>query len=255
MRQSSEFSVKRCYFPALPAQPTIHCFADASQKAYGAVIFLTDNNRVSYVLAKTRLAPLKHLTLPRLELMIALIATRLTHFVMMHLPLQDSPIFIWSDSQFVLHWVSSTKQLPTFVQNCVAEIQTNLPNANWRYCPTLANPADLFSRGTTTQALMSSKLWQHGPDWLTTPSLWPFCEQPCLSPLLVAAATATEFVPTVPNQPDIGLHCFISINRHNTLSKLLIETAYVLHFAGILRTSPEQCQTRPVSVEKLISAR
>ena len=102
---------------------------------------------------------------------------------------------------------------------------------------------------------MSSKLWQHGPDWLTTPSLWPSCEQPCLSPLLVAAATTTEFVPTGPNQPKVGLHCVISINRHSTLSKLLTVTAYVLRFAGNLRISLEQRQTGPVSAKELISAR
>ena len=151
LKQVSEYCVKRCYFPAPPTQPTIHCFADASQKAYGAIIYFTDNNQASFVLAKTRVAPLKHLTLPRLELMAALIATRLTHFVLTQLPLQDPPIYIWSDSQIVLHWVSSTKQLPTFVRNRVAEIQTTLPNATWRYCPTQANPADLLSRGTTIQ--------------------------------------------------------------------------------------------------------
>ena len=174
---------------------------------------------------------------------------------MTHFSIQDPPIFIWFDSQIVLHWVNSTKQLPTFVQNRVREIQRNIPNANWRYCPTLANPADLLSRGTSTQALMSSKLWQHGPDWLTTPSLWPSCEQPCPSPLLVAAATATEFVPTVPNQPDVGLHCVISINRYSTLSKLLTVTAYVLRFTGNLRVSPEQRQTGHVNAKELISAR
>ena len=255
LKQSSEFSIKRCYFPARPTQPTIHCFADASQKAYGAIVFITDNDQVSFVLAKTRVAPLKQLTLPRLELMVALIATRLTLFAVTHIPLQDPPIFIWSDSQIVLHWVNSTKRLPTFVRNRVTEIQRNLPKANWRYCPTQANPADLLSRGTTTQVLMSSKLWQHGPDWLTTPSLWPSCEQPCLSPLLVAAATTTEFVPTGPNQPKVGLHCVISINRHSTLSKLLTVTAYVLRFAGNLRIPLEQRQTGPVSAKELISAR
>jgi len=93
-------------------QPTIHCFADASQKAYGAIIFLT---QVSFVLAKTCAASLKQLTLPRLELMAALVATRLIQFVVTHLPLQNSSIFMWSDSQIVLHWINSTKQLPTFV--------------------------------------------------------------------------------------------------------------------------------------------
>ena len=188
--------------------------------------------------------------------MAARVASRLTQFVLTNLPIQDPPVFIWSDSQIVLHWVNGTKQLPTFdnVRNRVTEIQTNLPNANWRYCPTLANPADLLSRGTTTQALLSSRQWQHGPDWLTTPSLWPSCEQPNLPPLLVAAATATEFVPTPPNQLDVGLHCVISINRHSTLSKLLTVTAYVLHFVGDLRAPPEQRQTGPVSANELSSA-
>ena len=126
----------------------------------------------------------------------------------------------------MLHWIDSTKQLPTFVQNHVAEIQANVPNVNWRYCPTLANPVDLLSRGTTTHALMSSKLWQHGPEWLTLPSLWPSSELPILSALLVAAATATEFKPTGPTQPDVGLHFVIAINRHSTLGKLLTVTAY-----------------------------
>ena len=174
---------------------------------------------------------------------------------MTHIPLQYPPIFIWSDSQIVLHWVNSTKQLPTFVRNRFTEIQTSLPNANWRYCPTLANPTDPLSRGTTTKVLISSKLWQRGPDWLTTPSLWPSCEQPCLSPLLVAAATTTEFVPSVPDQPDVGLHCVISINQYSTLNKLLTVTAHALRFVGNLRTSPEQHQTGPVSAEELVLAR
>jgi len=79
--------------------------------------------------------------------------------------LQDPSIFMWSDSQIMLHWIKITKELPTFVRNCVAEIQTNILNADWRYCPTFANP-DLLSRGTTAQVFLSSKLWQHGPDWL-----------------------------------------------------------------------------------------
>ena len=163
--------IKICYLPTHSTQPVLHCFANASQKAYGAIIFISDKKQTSFVLAKTRVTPLKQLTLPCLELMAALIATRLTLFVVTHIPLQNVPIYIWSDSQIVLHWIDSTKQLPNFVRNHVVEIQANVPNANWNYCPTLANPADLLSRGTTTQALMSSKLWQHGPEWLTSPSL------------------------------------------------------------------------------------
>ena len=83
LKECSEFSVKKCYFPAPPTQPTLHCFVDASQKAYGAIIFITDEDQVSFVLVKSCVAPLKQLTLPRLELMAALIATRLTCYVML----------------------------------------------------------------------------------------------------------------------------------------------------------------------------
>ena len=81
LKECSEFSIKRCYFPAPPTQPTIHCFADASEKAYRAIIFITYEDQVSFVLAKTRVAHLKKLTLRRLELIAALITTRLTCYV------------------------------------------------------------------------------------------------------------------------------------------------------------------------------
>jgi len=105
------------------------------------------------------------------------------------------------------------------------------------------------SKGTTTQLLMASKLWQHGPDWLTVPSLWPCCEQSF--PLLVATITATEFVPMVPSQPDLRIHQVAFITWHSTLSKLLTVTAYVLQFVRNLRTFPGQRQTGPVSAEEL----
>jgi len=79
------------------------------------------------------------------------------------------------------------------------------------------------------------------------------CEQSF--PLLVAAATVTEFVPETPTQPDVGIHCVVSINRHSILNKLLIVTAYVPHFVRNLRISPEQRQTGPADAKELISAR
>ena len=107
-------------------------------------------------MAKSRVAPLKLLTLPRLELTATLVATRLLCFVLDTLSLQDPPVYIWSDSQIVLHWVQSKKQLPAFVQRRVSEMKSQHPTASWRYCLTLKNPADLLTRGTTFQLLKSS---------------------------------------------------------------------------------------------------
>ena len=72
----------------------LHCFADASLKAYGAVVFLIQGNEVSFVMAKSHVAPLKQLTLPRLELMAALVTTRLAWFVMDTILFQDPPILL-----------------------------------------------------------------------------------------------------------------------------------------------------------------
>ena len=255
LKAATRHSIRRCLFTTPLTHPIVHCFADASQKAYGAVVFLVLQSQVSFVTAKSRVAPLKELTLPRLELMAALVATRLTRFVLSTIPLHDPPIFIWSDSQIVLHWVKSQKQLPAFVRHRITEIQLTLPTAEWKYCPTLENPADLLTRGITTETLTSSSLWQNGPAWLTTPDRWPLFDQPPLPPLLVAAAVATDFVPADPATPTVGLHCVILLNRYSTLCKLLHVTAYVFRFIDNVRAQPNNRRYGPVSAEEFTTMR
>ena len=251
----TRLSIRRCYFDAPFTHPVVHCFADASQKAYGAVVFLVLQNEVSFVAAKSRVAPLKQLTLPRLELMAALVATRLTQFVMNAIHLQEPSIFIWSDSQIVLHWVKSQKQLPAFVCHRITEIQSLLPTAEWKYCPTLENPADLLTRGITTEALMSSSLWQNGPAWLTTPNNWPSFDQPILPSLLVAAATASEFVPAKPYTPAVGIHCVVLLDRYSSLCKLLCVTAYVFRFIDNIRAQPDHQRYGPITAAEFTEVR
>jgi len=91
----------------------LHVFADASIKAYGAVAYLCENGQSSLVIARTRVSPLKTKTLPRLELMAAVVAARLAKFIQSSLaPLyKDISIHLWSDSQIVLHWLHSHKKL------------------------------------------------------------------------------------------------------------------------------------------------
>ena len=103
LKEASELSVTRCYFQSSITQPSIDCFADASLRAYRAVVFIVQQDQASFIMAKIQVVPLKLLTLPRLELMETLIATRLIRFVLDTLSLQDQPVYIWSDSQIVLH--------------------------------------------------------------------------------------------------------------------------------------------------------
>ena len=86
----------------------LHIYADASTKAYGAIAYLRSGNHTAFIMAKNRVAPLKELTLPRLKLMAAVIATRVSVFIITSLSFQETP---WSDSQIVLYWIQQKKKL------------------------------------------------------------------------------------------------------------------------------------------------
>ena len=104
---------------------------------------------------------LKHVSIPRLELLALLIGTQVTNFVTKELMLDISKTAIFTDSQCVLHWVRSCKPLPVFVQNRVNEIKTSKASYLWLYSE--SNPADLATRGLTISELKESNLWWHGP--------------------------------------------------------------------------------------------
>ena len=79
------------------------------------VAYLTSDNDMSLVMAKNCVAPLKNLILPKLELMAAVVATRIARFIIDALHLQDVHTYFWGDSQITLHWLNSKKTLPQFI--------------------------------------------------------------------------------------------------------------------------------------------
>ncbi|XP_033199971.2 uncharacterized protein LOC117162216 [Bombus vancouverensis nearcticus] len=158
----------------------LHGFCDASERAYGACVYMrtTDqkNNIWTRLLtARSKVAPLKSLTIPRLELSGALILTSLISSIQQALTTKISRIVYWTDSTIVLHWIrSSPHTLKTFVANRVAEIQTKTNITDWRYVPTDDNPADLISRGQTPKEFLCPSIWKNGPSWLLqSENHWP----------------------------------------------------------------------------------
>ena len=167
LKTATQTKVFRRYFlssSTWSSNTTLHVFVDASVKAYGAVAYVTIGSETSLVMAKSRVAPLKTLALPayqQLELMAAVLGSRLSSYLQPHLDV--STIYLRSDSQIVLHWLSSKKELKQFVLNRVTEILSTTKNASWNYCPTDGNPADLLTRGIQADQLSTSTLRSHGP--------------------------------------------------------------------------------------------
>ena len=216
--------------PLLPTldDNTLHIFANASLQAYGAVIYMLQGTHSTILMSKSRAAPLKTHTLPRLELMAAVVASQLCSFVIKSLHTTFSICF-WSDSQIVLSWIFSEKKLKPFVSNRVAEIQA--VSTAWRYCPSADNPADLLTRGITADQLCNSDKWNHGPSWLPTPTHRPTWERCEVLHIQEAAAELDDNSDTVPTDDlPVGIHLIIKLNNFSSLTKLIAVTAYTHRF-------------------------
>ncbi|XP_067206332.1 uncharacterized protein [Linepithema humile] len=150
----------------------IHGFSDASQQAYGACIYVRsisiNGQPENHLLcSKSRVAPLKALSIPRLELCGALLLAQLTKKVLDSLPFKVDFIHLWTDSQIVLCWLRScSRQWTPFVANRIAEIQRLTNVDDWKHVPSQDNPADLLSRGVMPDLLHNSEIWWHGPSWI-----------------------------------------------------------------------------------------
>lgn len=174
----NELQIQRCVLPLQDvSEVEIHGFCDASQSAYGACIYVrsTGTNgeyRVMLLCSKSRVAPLKTISIPRLELCGALLLSKLVNSVVKLLDVTINKIVLWTDSTIVLYWLKSeSSSLKTFVSNRVAEIQRITDVSQWNHVAGSENPADLISRGCCAETLKQSRIWWYGPEWLTHKSM------------------------------------------------------------------------------------
>ncbi|XP_014835554.1 PREDICTED: uncharacterized protein LOC106913412, partial [Poecilia mexicana] len=219
----------------------LHVYCDASEKAYGAVAYLQGQNNLeetitSFVASKSRVAPLKKMTLPRLELMGALIGARLGYSLLKPLNMEKNQLNMWTDSMITLHWIrSSARRWKPFVSNRVAEIQ-GLANPDlWSHCAGKMNPADLLTRGYHARCLIESQLLWKGPTSLSTDEKeLNICNDYVVdevnAELRAGYETVVQLTGTEQTEP------LLNLERYSKLKTMLRITAWVKQFVSNTRS-------------------
>ncbi|XP_011864190.1 PREDICTED: uncharacterized protein LOC105560050, partial [Vollenhovia emeryi] len=214
----------------------LHGFADASNNAYAAAVYIkviSESRAITVTLlaGKSKVAPLKPLSIPRLELSAALLLARLLEFVRETNGYHDLPCFCWTDSTIVLAWVTQhPSRWKTFVANRVNEIQSRLPNCQWRHVSTEDNPADCASRGIFGDEIINHALWWRGPPWLQfDPDKWPRPD-PCIAPTAPLEERIASLQCSQRRDPwDLA-------SRYSSWPRLIRVTAYLLKFTRLCRS-------------------
>ncbi|XP_011690980.1 PREDICTED: uncharacterized protein LOC105451945 [Wasmannia auropunctata] len=154
----------------------LYGFCDASQDAYGACIYVKVRNKGEQVArllcSKSRVAPLKIVSIPQLELCSALLLARLIEQVTQACKFQSCKIFAFTDSMVTLYWIKGDlSRWKPFVANRISEITRILSAESWAHVRSEDNPADLLSRGAFPNVLQNCKLWWEGPPWISSNSM------------------------------------------------------------------------------------
>uniref|UniRef100_A0ABD2VYB7 Integrase catalytic domain-containing protein n=1 Tax=Trichogramma kaykai TaxID=54128 RepID=A0ABD2VYB7_9HYME len=182
----------------------LHGFADASKLAYAAVLYVRivrdGEARVTLLASKTKVAPVKSLSIPRLELCAALLLVKLTTSFLATTDFNQAPVHLWC-----------------------SEIVTLLPQASWHYVNTKHNPADVASRGCPVSVLRENRLWWNGPEMLSSTTLpWPNnCDD--FSQIVPKETEETESNALVQSSdvpPDCDL--ILRYSSYRRLSKILV---------------------------------
>ncbi|GFY23014.1 integrase catalytic domain-containing protein [Trichonephila clavipes] len=158
----------------------LHVFLGASKEAYAACVFVRSMFKPDVkgilVRAKARVAPLKPLSIPCLELMACCIGSRLANYIVNALNLPNLRITFWSNSTTALWWIKEKGNWSVFVENRVKEIRQLTRGHLWKHVPGNLNIADLLSHGCSPRQMLISRWWE-GPLWLReSPEYWPLGE-------------------------------------------------------------------------------
>ncbi|XP_075157897.1 uncharacterized protein LOC142231164 [Haematobia irritans] len=206
-----------------------HGFCDASEKAYAGVLYVrieTDRGiSTTLVSSKTRVAPIKTLSIPRLELCGATLLAEMIDSIIPQLGIACYSVYCWTDSTIVLSWLSKPPCFwATFVANRVSKIVEITNPCNWGHVSSECNPADLASRGVYPIDLLDTNLWWQGPIWLRAPmNSWPITTDYSSEDLQIERKSIKVNFAFFEKFEDI-------LNRFSSFSRALRVIAYIYRF-------------------------
>uniref|UniRef100_A0A1X7UC21 Peptidase aspartic putative domain-containing protein n=1 Tax=Amphimedon queenslandica TaxID=400682 RepID=A0A1X7UC21_AMPQE len=219
-------------------------FCHAFLKAYAEVIYaLDERQKCMFVASKTPVAPLKKQTIPRLELLSALLLARLIVSVKQSLSELVSGCMCYKDSLIVIHSKEGTdKQWKQFVQNRVREIRENVESSKWSHCQGENNSADLPSRGLALKELSESSMWLCGPLWLNdkkpgNSQLQDGLPLECLDKLRMREREVLFLSVGDGLSTGIMIGSIMEIERFSCFEKLINTTVYILRFCDRMKKS------------------
>lgn len=238
--QLSKLRINRWLTTSSKSLIQLHGYCDASIHAYAAAVYIRTSHAdgtidVKLVCAKTKVAPLKTISLPRLELSGALLLSQLLQNVSKSMQFENYESFYWTDSTIVLAWINGNPaQWTVFVANRVAEIQRNSTIQDWNHISSEDNPADCSSRGLHPSRLIGHLQWWTGPSWLVQPSnYWPSSEE---------IGGTTEELRAKSNTLHINVsQSWDLIGKYSNYSRLIKITAYCFRFIQNTRNSERKC--------------
>ena len=223
--------------PELNENTTLHVFVDASKSAYAASIFVRNSDggdiKCQLLQAKSRVAPLKPITIPRLEILACTIGARLAHTVKEDPNLKNIRTFFYTDSMNALYWITKQDNWATFISNRVSEIRKLTNPQDWRHIQGKWNPADLPSRGCNPKELLKSQWW-NGPEWLKLPiEEWPASE---ITPDI--EVINSERKKTIVSATNSSMNRFDFFQKVSSFSKIVRIMAYVYRFIKNMKSNP-----------------
>ncbi|KAI2646060.1 Transposon Tf2-9 polyprotein [Labeo rohita] len=245
LNKLNNLSIHRCFKPSNYGKiqtAQLHHFSDASEEGYGIASYLRFTNitgavHVAFVLGKARVAPLKPVTIPRLELAAAVLAAQIDRMIKREIEIPCMESVFWTDSTSVLKYIfNDTTRFKTYVANRVRKIRDLSEKSQWRYVNGFLNPADAASRGLSIDSFLGSDRWLHGPEFLLlSESNWPCFPEEQMNNSVDDSEVKKEAMAfsTVMTRAHDPINKFIE--HFSSWNSLKRATAWILKFKKMLR--------------------